>query len=74
MKSPFTGKEMSVQKEWRTMSFREEEFEVLFHSYKCEDTGDQFEDEVFAQLNYDQIVNQYRAKHGIPLTELLGKI
>ncbi len=30
MKSPFTGKEMSIVKEWRTMSFRKDEFKVLF--------------------------------------------
>jgi len=66
MKSPFTGKEMSLQREWRTMKFRKEEFDVLFHFYKCTDTGEQFEDEQFAQLNYDQLVNQYRSKYGIP--------
>lgn len=69
MKSPLTGKEMSLQKEWRTMSFRKEEFRVLFHSYKCKDTGEQFEDDLFAQLNYNQLVNQYREKHTIPFPE-----
>jgi DNA-binding transcriptional regulator YiaG len=69
MKSPFTGKEMSVAKEWRTMNFRKEEFKVLFHSYRCEDTGEQFEDEMFAQLNYNQLVNQYRVKYAIPFPE-----
>ncbi len=66
MKSPFTGKEMSIVKEWRTMRFRKDEFKVLFHSYKCEDTGEQFEDDTFAQLNYNQLVNQYRVKYNIP--------
>lgn len=66
MKSPFTGKEMSIQKEWRTMNFRKDEFKVLFHSYKCDDTGEQFEDEDFAQLNYNQLVNQYREMYSIP--------
>jgi transcriptional regulator with XRE-family HTH domain len=66
MKSPFTGKEMSIQKEWKTMNFRKNEFRILFHSYKCEDTGEEFEDEAFAQLNYNQVVNQYRAKYAIP--------
>ena len=69
MKSPFTGKEMNIVKEWRTMSFRKDEFKVLFHSYKCEDTGEQFEDDVFAQLNYNQLVNQYRVKYSIPFPE-----
>ncbi|WP_436415947.1 type II toxin-antitoxin system antitoxin SocA domain-containing protein [Petrimonas sp.] len=74
MKSPFTNKEMSVVKEWRTMSFRKEEFQVLFHSYKCEDTGEQFEDELFAQLNYNQVVNQYREKYNIPFPDQIISI
>jgi DNA-binding transcriptional regulator YiaG/uncharacterized phage-associated protein len=69
MKSPFTGKDMSIVKEWRNMSFRKDEFKVLFHSYKCEDTGEQFEDDVFAQLNYNQLINQYRFKYAIPFPE-----
>lgn len=69
MKSPFTGKEMNIVKEWRTMNFRKDEFKVLFHSYKCEDTGEQFEDDAFSQLNYNQLVNQYRVKYSIPFPE-----
>ena len=69
MKSPFTGKEMSIQKEWRTMNFRKDEFKVLFHSYKCDETGEQFEDDAFAQLNYNQLINQYREKYSIPFPE-----
>jgi len=74
MKSPFNDKEMSIVKEWRTMNFRKDEFRVLFHSYKCEDTGEQFEDEVFAQLNYNQLINQYRVKYNIPFPEQIISI
>lgn len=74
MKSPFTGKEMSIQKEWRTMFFRKDEFRVLFHSYKCEDTGEQFEDDAFSMLNYNQLVNQYRAKYAIPFPDQINSI
>lgn len=69
MKSPITGKEMSIQKEWRTMSFRKEEFNILFHSYRCDETGEQFEDDAFSELNYNQLVNQYRSKYFIPFSE-----
>ena len=69
MKSPFAGKEMSIVKEWRTMSFRKDQFKVLFHLYKCENTGEQFEDDAFARLNYNQLINQYRAKYAIPFPE-----
>ena len=74
MKSPITGKEMSIQKEWRTMQFRKEEFQVLFHFYKCEDTGEQFEDEKFAELNYNQLVNQYRVRYNIPFPDQIKGI
>ena len=74
MKSPFTNKEMSIVKEWRTMSFRKDKFRVLFHSYKCEDTGEQFEDDAFAQLNYNQLINQYRVKYSIPFPEQIISI
>ncbi|MCX6309892.1 MAG: DUF4065 domain-containing protein [Bacteroidia bacterium] len=69
MKSPFTGQEMTIHKELRTMSFRKEEFQIVFHTYKCEETGEQFEDELFSQLNYNQLVNQYREKYTIPFPE-----
>ncbi len=69
MKSPLTGKEMSTVKEWQTMKFRKEEFRVLVHLYQCEDTGEKFEDEHFARLNYLQVVNQYRAKYAIPFPD-----
>ena len=74
MLSPFTGKEMSIQKEWRTMTYKKEEFRVCFHTWKCEDTGEQFEDDHFAQLNYDQVQNQYRAKYAIPFKEEIAGI
>ena len=42
MKSPITGKEMVLIKEKRTLSYRNEEFEVIYHYFKCEDSGDSF--------------------------------
>ncbi|MHC1780181.1 MAG: type II toxin-antitoxin system antitoxin SocA domain-containing protein [Bacteroidales bacterium] len=74
MKSPFTGKEMIIVYERRTMSFRKEEFKVLFHSYKCEDTGEKFEDDILSQLNFNQLENQYRVKYNIPFTEQIISI
>lgn len=74
MKSPFTGDKMSVQKEYRTLTFRKEKFEILFHFYKCEKTGEKFEDENFAQLNYNQVINQYRHKNAIPFPDEIIEI
>lgn len=74
MKSPFTGKEMKVGQEMRLMTFRKESFPVVFHYYICEDTGEQFEDEHFSALNYNQVVNQYRVRHFIPFPEQIKEI
>jgi len=69
MISPITGKEMVVKKEWRKMTYRKEEFNILFHSWYCADSNESFEDEVFAELNYNQVISQYREKHNIPFPE-----
>ena len=69
MKSPFTGKEMSIATEWRSMVYRNDEFKILFHYFQCDETGEKFEDEDFARLNYIQLINQYREKNNIPFTE-----
>ena len=73
MKSPFTGKEMNIVKEEKTMTFRKEEFTVVFHTYKCEDTGEQFEDDTFAKINQLQLINQYKERNSLPFTdEIIG--
>ncbi len=74
MKSPFTGKEMSIQKELRKINFRKDELTVLFHFYKCDETGEQFEDQQLSAINYVQLINQYRAKHKIPFPEQIKSI
>jgi len=74
MKSPFTGNEMTLVKEWRKMIYRKESFDVLFHFCRCEDSGEQFEDEHFSRLNFNQVVNQYRVRHRIPFPEQIKEI
>lgn len=69
MISPITEKEMVLKKEWRKMTYRKEEFNILFHSWYCADSNESFEDEIFAELNYNQVVNQYREKHNIPFPQ-----
>jgi hypothetical protein len=67
MNSPITGKPMRLLREQRVIPFRKENFDVVFHYWLCEETGEQFEDEKQADLNINQVYNQYRAKHNIPL-------
>ena len=55
MKSPYTGKEMTLKKEKRTFTFRKKEFEILYHFYFCEDSEEQFVDTELATINQRQI-------------------
>ncbi|MBL0121147.1 MAG: hypothetical protein IPP89_19860 [Saprospiraceae bacterium] len=47
MRSPFTGGTTTLSKEKRTLDFRKESFEILFHYYKCDDTGEQYTTDIF---------------------------
>ncbi len=68
MNSPITGKEMKLIREKRSMEFRKETFEIIFHFYKCEDSGEQFTTTALDEININQLYNQYRAKYNIPFT------
>jgi putative zinc finger/helix-turn-helix YgiT family protein len=74
MKSPFTGGEGQLKKEWQTLSYRKEEFRVRYHYYVCVDTGEQFTIDEMDSLNITQVHNQYRAKYGIPFTDEIKDI
>ncbi len=67
MKSPFTGGKVTLQKEMRTMNFREEPFHIWFRFYVCKDSGKQFTDDELDDVNTNQVYNQYRKKYGISL-------
>jgi putative zinc finger/helix-turn-helix YgiT family protein len=69
MKSPITGKEMKLTKERRSMDFRKETFEILFHFYKCEDSAEQFTTTTLDEVNMNQVYNQYRDKFNIPFPD-----
>ncbi|RNA63089.1 DUF4065 domain-containing protein [Chryseobacterium nematophagum] len=69
MKSPFTGKEMKLVKDKRSMEFRKEKFNIIFHYYLCEDSMEQFTDIKLDELNINQLHNQYRDKHNIPFPD-----
>ncbi len=74
MRSPITGKEMKLTKERRLMEFRKEKFEIVFHYYKCEDSGEQFTTTTMDEVNMNQVYNQYRDKFNIPFPEEITKI
>lgn len=74
MKSPITGKEMKVVRERTSLPFRKERFEVVYHYYLCEDSGEQFTDDALDHINIVQVHNQYREKYGIPFPEEISAI
>ena len=74
MKSPITGKEMTLIKEKRSMDFRKETFETIFHYYKCVDSGEQFTTTALDEVNMNQIYNQYRDKFNIPFPDEIIRI
>lgn len=69
MKSPITGKEMTLQKEKRTLSFRKEELEVLYHYFLCEESKEQFTSTELDEVNMNQVYNQYRERHHLPFPD-----
>lgn len=74
MKSPITGKDMKLTKERRSIAFRKETFEIVFHYYKCEDSGEQFTTSSLDEVNMNQVYNQYRDKFNIPFPDEILRI
>lgn len=60
---------MQLTKERRSMDFRKETFEIVFHYYKCEDSGEQFTTTALDEVNMNQVYNQYRNKFNIPFPD-----
>jgi hypothetical protein len=73
MKSPLTGSKMELAKERRSMSFRKETFEIIFHYYKCVDSGEQFTTTTLDDVNMNQVYNQYRDKFNIPFPDEISR-
>jgi len=69
MKSPITGKKMTLQNEKSILVFRKEEFEYNHKSYFCEDSGESFTTTKLDEFNLNQVYNKYRDKHNVPFTE-----
>ncbi|NTU98209.1 MAG: DUF4065 domain-containing protein [Chlorobiaceae bacterium] len=69
MKSPITGKEMTLEREQRTMSFRKKEYKVCYHYFLCIDTKEQFTTTELDEVNLVQVYNQYRDEHNLPFPE-----
>lgn len=74
MNSPITGKPMLLTKERRPIDFRKVTYEVVFHFYKCEESGEQFTSTALDEVNMNQVYNQYRDKFNIPFPDEITRI
>jgi len=74
MKSPITGKKMSLKKDKVSLNYRKESFEIVYHCYVCKDTNEQFTTAEFDHINQVQVHNQYRSKYGIPFPNEIKNI
>ncbi len=74
MNSPITGEEMPVVQRQTTITFRKEDFTVLYPSYYCSDSGEYFTTTAFDTIKMKQVYNQYRDKYNIPFPEEIIEI
>lgn len=65
---------MELSREVRQLEFRKNNFKVVYHFYRCTDTGEQFTTTKLDELNLNQVYHQYRAKFGIPFPETITRI
>jgi len=74
MNSPFTDKEMELKIEKRSITFRKEKFEILYHYYYCSDFDEQITDPSLEEININQVYNQYRSKYNLPFPDEIKEI
>lgn len=74
MKSPITGKDMLLTKENRSIDFRKESFDVVFHYWRCEESREQFTTGALDEINMNQVYNQYRDLFNIPFPDEMIQI
>jgi len=74
MKSPITGKNMPLKAEKKTMSFRKEDFEIVYRYYYCAASDSQFTTTELDELNTIQVYHLYRQNHGLPFPEDIKRI
>lgn len=74
MKSPITGKEMSIVKRLDKLTYRKEEFEIMYHAYVDSENDLEFTDTKLDELNTCQLYNAYREKYQLPFPEEIKAI
>lgn len=57
-----------------SFEFRRESFQIIYHTWVDNDSGEEFTTLVLDELNQAQIHNQYRSKYGIPFIDEIKMI
>lgn len=65
---------ITVKKEVKPFTFRGEVFEIVYHYYIDDETGETFTTTELDELNIIQVQNHYRAKYGIPFVDEIKAI
>lgn len=65
---------VTLQHEQRPMTYRNEQFMVLFHFYYDHETEESYTTTALDELNLAQLHNQYRFKNGIPFIDEIKNI
>jgi hypothetical protein len=60
MKSPITGELMELTEERRSIEYKMEIVEFIFHFYKCSGSGEQFTTTQLDKLNMKNLNDSYR--------------
>ena len=63
-----------VKERGSKLTFRKEAFEITYHYFLCEETGEQFTSDELDAINQIQVHNLYREKYGIPFAEEIKEI
>lgn len=74
MRSPITGKKMSVRVRNMEITFRKDSFLVDYPSFYCVDSNEYFTTTQFDTIKMKQVYNQYRDKYNLPFPEEIKEI
>jgi len=69
MKSPITGKEMKLIKEPGVLTYRKEDFNIVYHYFLCDQSKEHYTTDELDAINTVQVHNQYRERYGIPFPD-----
>lgn len=74
MKSPITGNEMKLIKDHGVLTYRKEDFKIVYHYYLCDESNEHFTTDEVDTVNMVQVYNQYREKYRVPFPDEIVNI